>query len=114
MSKTPIIAAALLIASAASAIAAPSHRQIDVRQDRQLSSIEQGRDTGDITWREGLKLRAEQRRIQALERAYSSDGRLSRTERSILAAQQDQARNHIVREKNDGWHRLWWMPRFGR
>ena len=99
MTKTLLIAASLLIASAASAVAAPSHRQIDARQNRQLNAIEEGRQTGQITWREGMKLRAQH---------------LSKTERSNLSALQDQARGSVAREKHDRWHRLWWLPRFGR
>ena len=114
MTKTLLIAASLLIASAASAVAAPSHRQIDARQNRQLNAIEEGRQTGQITWREGMKLRAQQHRIRSLERAYGADGHLSKTERSNLSARQDQARGSIAREKHDRWHRLWWLPRFGR
>lgn len=115
MNKATLLAAAgMLIATSASAFAAPSHSAIEAREQRQQSAIEEGRDSGTITWREGLKLRAEQRRIRQLEAAYEADGRLSKTERSILAAQQDQARNHIISEKNDGWHRPWWLPRFGR
>ncbi len=114
MTRTTLIAATLLIASGVSAIAAPSHRQIDTRQNRQLNAIEDGRETGQITWREGLKLRAQQHRIRSLERAYAADGYVSKTERSNLSALQDQARHSITREKHDRWHRLWWLPRFGR
>lgn len=114
MSKTTLLAAALLAVSGAAAVAAPSHTQIDGREARQQGAIEHGRATGAITWREGLKLRAEQRRIRQLEAAYESDGHLSKTERSNLSALQDQARNHIAGEKADGWHRPWWLPRLGR
>ena len=114
MTKTTLFAATLLIASGASAMAAPSQRQIDARQNRQLNAIEEGRQTGQITWREGLKLRAQQHRIRSLERTYAADGHMSKTERSNLSALQDHARGSITREKHDRLHRLWWLPRFGR
>jgi hypothetical protein len=43
-----------------------------------------------------------------------ADGRLSRDERQTLHKLQDNAQNDIVSEASDGWHRPWWLPRFGR
>ena len=115
MNKIILIAAAILPLTSAAALAhTPTHAQIEARQQRQLGEIEQGRQNGAITWSEGLKLRAEQKRIHDLEEAYEADGRLSRSERSTLTSLQNQARHDIVVEQNDGWHRAWWLPRFGR
>jgi hypothetical protein len=73
--------------------------------------IEQGRETGKITWTEGLKLRAEQKRIARLEAEFRSDGYLSSSERRKLRTLQNDAADHIAHEKRDGWRRAWWLPR---
>lgn len=115
MKRIAIVATGILAATSASAFAhTPTHGEIEAREQRQLGEIEQGRQTGAITWTEGLKLRAEQKRIKHIEDAYEADGHISKAERSNLKALQDNARSHIVQEQNDGWHRWWWLPRFGR
>jgi hypothetical protein len=98
---------------AAPAIA--SANSIDDRQDRQANRIEHGRETGQITWTEGLKLRAEQNRIKRTEaNLKSDDGYLSRSDRAKLNKMQNAASSHIASEAHDGWHRAWWLPRVGR
>ncbi len=110
MNKIALIATGLLMATTAGA----SAHSIDARRDRQADRIEQGRETGKITWTEGLKLRAEQNRISRVEADYRSDGYLSTSERRKLRNMQDEASEHIAEEKSDGWRRAWWLPRVGR
>ena len=109
MKKSVLAAAAALVATTGIA----SAHGINQKQANQYSRIEQGRQTGKITWTEGLKLRAEQKRIAHLEALYRSDGYLSPSERRQLRATQNNASEHIAHEKHDGWKRAWWMPRFG-
>ena len=111
MNKIALIAATALIATTTGASA---HSSVDARQQLQAKRIEQGRETGKITWTEGLKLRAEQNRIAKVEANYKADGYLSTSERRKLRAMQVNASEHIADEKSDGWRRAWWMPRFGR
>lgn len=99
------------------AIAVPAVASADVisnRQDRQAERIEQGRNTGSITWTEGIKLRAEQRKIDRTKSAMESKGYLTRSDRAKLAKMQKEASSNIRAEKNDGWHRLWGLPRVGK
>jgi hypothetical protein len=114
MNKISLIAAAGLVMSSAVAAAAHSSNAINYRQDRQADRIEDGRRSGSITWREGLKLRAEQRRIKRVEQNFRSDGHLDRQERRILTNMQDNASSHIRSERRDSWRRAWWAPRVGR
>jgi hypothetical protein len=109
MNKIALIATAL-IASTATVSAA----SIDDRQDYQASRIERGRQTGKITWTEGLKLRAEQRRIANKEAAFRSDGYLSKSERRTIRYLQNDASEHIADEKSDARRRAWWLPRVGK
>lgn len=114
MSKIAFIAAAGLVLFSATTASAASSRSINERQDRQADRIEDGRRSGKITWREGIKLRAEQRRINNVKRQFKSDGHLDRQERRILSNMQDGASSHIRSERRDGWRRAWWAPRVGR
>jgi len=110
MNKIILIAASALVATSVAASAA----SINTRQDYQANRIEQGRKTGKITWTEGLKLRAEQKRIANKKAEYKSDGYLSTSERRKLRVMQNKASQHISAQKNDGWSRAWWLPRVGK
>lgn len=110
MNKIFLIATSLLIAGTAAA----SAHSIDTTQARQAKVIEHGRQTGKITWTEGLKLRAEQRRIERREKKLrNDDGYLSASDRRELKSMQKNAWKHIGKEKNDGWRRAGWLPRVG-
>ena len=58
-----VVLAMVLTLAPATAMA----NSIDNRQARQADRIEQGRQTGSVTWTEGIKLRAEQRKIARTE-----------------------------------------------
>lgn len=109
MKKLFLIATSLLVASTAVA----SAHGINATQNRQANRIEHGRETGKITWTEGLKLRAEQRRIARKEAEFRADGYLSRSERRELRKMQRAARRHIRQEMRDGRRRAEWLPRVG-
>ena len=110
MNKIALIATGLVIATSTAA----SANGIDATKDRQADRIEYGRETGKITWTEGLRLRAEQRRIARLEADYKSDGYLSKSERRDLRDRQDAAAENIAEKKSNGWSRLWFLPRVGK
>ncbi|MCB1876805.1 MAG: hypothetical protein KDH88_12600 [Chromatiales bacterium] len=75
--------------------------RVDVRQERQWDRIEQGRESGELTRREFRRLKKEQRQIALLERTFLEDGRLSRLERRLLKAKQDEASKNIFRLKHN-------------
>ena len=110
MSRIVTLAAGLLVATSATAFAHSN----DARQEEQAALIESGRQDGSITWREGLKLRKEQREIDRVEAEFREDGNLTRHERRLLHEMQDEAEEHIASEASDGWHRLWFLPRVGK
>jgi hypothetical protein len=109
MNNIALIAAGIL---AATSTIAAAHSN-DARQAEQWNQIEQGRNNGSITWREGIKLRRQQAEVARIEAEMKADGRLSRNERRALHQVQDQTQNSISREANDGWQRPWWLRRFG-
>ena len=110
MNKIVLTAATALIATHGCRVG----RQHQRHEGSPGQRIEQGRQTGKITWTEGLKLRAEQKRIASKEAQFRSDGYLSPSERRQLRAMQNDASEHIADEKSDGWRRAWWLPRVGR
>lgn len=103
---------ALMLSIAIPAIA--SADVIDDRQARQAERIERGRENGSITWTEGIKLRVQQNKIARTEAALKSDGYLSKSDRAELAEMQSNASRSIASERNDGWHRLFGLPRVGK
>lgn len=110
-------AAALTLAIVISPVAltkTASAHTFEERATNQAGLIEQGRQSGAITWREGLRLRKEQREIAKVKESFEADGRLSRKERRTLWKLQKSAADHISEEANDGYARAWWAPRFGR
>jgi hypothetical protein len=113
--KLSLLTATVLIATAHSAFAYGATDRVDTRQSMQSDRIEAGRRNGEITWTEGIKLRAEQRRIEAAERAFKADdGRIDKHEYRQLKAMQDEASRHIAVEAHDRRHRPSWLPRVGR
>lgn len=110
--KSLVIATLALVTFSSSAFA-QSYR-IDRREANQERRIEEGLRSGDITRREARDLKAEQDRIQALERAAKRDGHVDRREAAQIERAQDAASRHIAQDRNDSerrgqWgHRRWW------
>lgn len=114
MTKLAILAASAA-ALIASTLAASAHDNINRVQERQAERIEVGRHAGTITFREGIALRREQRRIAALEAKFlKSGGGLNNAERQVLHQLQQEARENIRAEKHDRQKRLGFLPRFGK
>jgi hypothetical protein len=76
-------------------------REINERQAEQRARIEHGFHRGAITRWEFRRLMAEQHDIQAMERAFVSDGFLSPRERAELHRRLDIASSHIFHEAHD-------------
>lgn len=76
-------------------------REINARQNEQRARIEHGFHRGAITRWEFRRLMAEQQDIQAMERAFVSDGFLHPRERAELHRRLDFAASHIRHEAND-------------
>lgn len=76
-------------------------REINQRQAEQRTRIEAGFHRGAITRWEFRRLMAEQQDIQAMERAFVSDGFLSPHERATLHRRLDMASSHIFADAHD-------------
>ena len=81
-------------------------REINARQERQRARIEHGFHRGAITRFEFRRLMAEQHDIQAMERAFVSDGFLHPRERMELHRRLDFASQHIIHEAHDRQRRF--------
>ena len=82
----------------------PSERQtpgINTRQKRQHQRIRQGVRSEELTRRETVRLRNEQRDIRQEEREAKSDGDVTRQERRSIHREQNQASRHIYRAKHN-------------
>jgi Spy/CpxP family protein refolding chaperone len=81
-------------------------REINFRQEEQRARIERGFHRGAITHWEFRRLMAEQRDIQAMERAFVADGFLAPHERAELHRRLDIASSHIFFEAHDHQRRF--------
>jgi hypothetical protein len=104
--KTLAAMAALTVLAAGSAFADGTRGPgVNARQQHQHARIHQGVKSGELTRREAHKVREEQRDVRQLERAYKSDGTLTRRERADLHHEQNQASRDIHRQKHDAQDR---------
>lgn len=110
MKRLASLAVILAIAAPVSASAA----SFDHRHMKQADRIERGRQTGSITWTEGIALRAQQNRIARTKANLESDGYLSKSDRQTLSSMQDDASANISKKRNNTWHRLFNLPRVGK
>lgn len=106
--------ASLAVILAIAAPAAASAATFDKRQAAQAERIERGRNAGSITWTEGIALRAEQNRIARTKAALESKGYLTKAERRQLSDLQHKASANIRTKRQNGWHRLFNLPRVGK
>ena len=100
MTRLSLIAL-LLVAGTTAASAHDYESRIDAREAAQARRIQHARRTGELTWYETLKLKAEQRRIHRMEAWAKRDGYISRAEARRIEAAQDVAAGHIYRESHD-------------
>jgi len=75
--------------------------RIDTRQARQSDRIRQGVASGDLTRRESMALRSEQRGIRRMERRARADGVVTPRESRRLGHAQDRASRHINQQRHD-------------
>lgn len=111
MTKTTLLTAAVLLAVTSTGAFAKASV---ARFKQQNAAIEYGRQTGEITWREGKQLRREQNAIASRKFELESDGWLSKRDRRELNYMQNRAAENIADESHDGRRRPWWLPRVGR
>lgn len=78
---------------------------VNARQQHQQQRVRQGVRSGELTRRETRNVAEEQRDIRQLERAYKSDGELTRAERADLHHEQNQASRDIYQQKHDAQER---------
>ncbi len=90
-----------LLAASTLAVAAPAMAQnVNVRQDNIERRIEMGVRSGSITRHEAVRLRADYRQIERLERRYRQNG-LSAWERRDLDRRLDTLSARIRVERHD-------------
>jgi hypothetical protein len=94
-----------LIFSLSTVMAQSQTTRTDVRQNVQRARIVDGRVDGEITRREGRRLRLEQRHIRRSERRTEADGVVTHREKRRLDRKQNRASRHIRKVKNNNVER---------
>jgi Spy/CpxP family protein refolding chaperone len=104
------LAAVAIAATLGTAATAHAYDSIDARQASEARRIEQGRRSGELSWREYRALKSQQSRIAADERRARADGVVTPEERHRLNRELDQASHDIYRLKHNGEvsRRYWW------
>lgn len=105
VSLAVLVAGVLGVAGLSQADAGTRDPRVNARQQNQHQRVKQGVQSGELTRRETGALAHEQRDIRQLERAYKSDGTLTRSERVDLHQEQNQASRHIYNQKHDAQDR---------
>jgi len=73
----------------------------DQRQASQRSRIQQGVQSGELTRREAVQLRAQQRHIRRAERRAEADGVVTLGEKARIENKQDRASKNIFKKKHN-------------
>lgn len=105
LSLVLMVAGVMGVASSSQAEAGVRDPGVNARQQNQRQRIQQGVRSGELTRRETGALAHEQRDVRQLERAYKSDGELTRAERVDLHQEQNQASRDIYNQKHDAQDR---------
>jgi len=100
-----LVAGVLGVAGLSQADARTRDPGVNHRQQNQQQRIKQGVRSGELTRRETRTLAEGQRDVRQLERAYKSDGELTRAERADLHHEQNQASRDIYKQKHDAQDR---------
>lgn len=96
---------AIVAVIATATLAVPAAAAVNARQLNQYRLIDAGARSGLLTRAEVRTLRAEQRAINRNSERFEADGRYTNRERAIIRDQQEAARRHIDRLKNNGRRR---------
>jgi Ni/Co efflux regulator RcnB len=96
-----IIAVAVSATFAIAAMADTTDHHVNKQQHHQHKRIAQGVKSGELTRNEAKDLRGDQKDIRQEERAFKSDGTLTKDERQELHQDQHAASKEIYQEKHD-------------
>lgn len=75
---------------------------VDAREKNQHERIKDGVQSGELTKKEAVHARADQRHIKHAEAKAKADGVVTPAERALLDAKQDKASKRIYKNKHDG------------
>ena len=100
--KKKIMFAALVTIGFTVASNAQNTPVVDAREQNQKARIRDGVKDGELTKKEAVGLRAEQRRVKKTEARAKADGTVTPAERAKLDRKQDRASRHIAKQKHDG------------
>lgn len=77
----------------------------NVRQTAQRARITQGVKSGELTRKEAVGLRVQQKHIKRTKKRAKADGKVTRKEKREINRKQNRASRNIKRQKSDGQSR---------
>ena len=98
---------AVLMVIAVGGFAQDRMARIDARQHMEHVRIREGRSSGQLTQREGMRLRMEQLRIRRSGCMANADGQITRAGRMRLHRQLHHAHRDIRRQRQDRQSRVY-------
>ena len=78
---------------------------VDQRQRNQRARIREGAKSGELTRKETVKSRGDQRRVRRTERRAKADGEVTTGERARIQRKQNKASRGLRRNKHDDQQR---------
>ena len=100
-----VIAVGFTVSLSGQALAGTRDPRVNHREHNQHQRIAQGVKSGELTHAEANDLRGDQKNIHQEEKAFKSDGTLSKNERQELHQDQTAASKEIYQEKHDAQER---------
>ncbi|MCG3193204.1 MAG: hypothetical protein DIJKHBIC_02454 [Thermoanaerobaculia bacterium] len=98
----PPVALVLMVAFAGSVCAQNTNTpNLDKRDQKQETRIQQGEKSGELTDKEAAKLEAGQAKVDAREAAAKADGNVTKKERAELQHARDKQSAKIYKQKHD-------------
>lgn len=100
-----VITVSFTVGLTGQAFAGTRDPRVNHREHNQHQRIVQGVKSGELTHTEAKDLRGDQKNIHQEEKAFKSDGKLSKDERQELHQDQSAANKEINQEKHDAEQR---------
>lgn len=90
-----------MVAFFAAGFSQTTKKQVNKRQVVQNKKINQGVKSGELTKKEAVKLKAQQRNINQTKKAAKADGVVTPKEKAIIKHKQNKAAKNIAKKKHN-------------
>jgi hypothetical protein len=101
MNLKTILLGLSLVAFCAAGHSQTTKKQVNKRQVTQAKKINQGVKSGELTKKEAVELKAQQRNINQTKKAAKADGVVTPKEKAIIKHKQNKAAKNIAKKKHN-------------